>query len=299
MLYFLSPNHAPLQHISSGRLQTRASFTHPNRNIDSFVILVGLHGTLYITQDHREYELKANEYLILFPGHTHFGHRASEGELSYFWCHFTPTIPQNYELVPENALPEHAAFQVAEETEKECLSDFYILPEHGTLSSADRTILIFRQLLDFAKRDCYSNHLANYTLSLLGMEISQEYVEEYRAQKNESVHYHIAEIMEWIRINYDDDLTVQKIAWHFNYNPDYLSATFKKYTGVPLLRYINQTKLSVAKKLLLDSNTPIKQIAFTAGFHDEKHFMKLFKQMEDMTPSQYRNAFYRQKLNNK
>lgn len=296
MLYFLSPNQYPLQHISSGRLLSKAHFTHTRRTLDSFVILAGLHGTLYITQDDRQFELNPNEYLILFPGHTHFGHRASDGELSYFWCHFTPAIA-DYQLLTEPQLFRYTAQQ--EDNSSSTTSDFYILPEHGSLSSADRTILIFRQLLDFAKRNCYSNRLANYTLSLLAMEISQEYLESCRTQEHGNVHYNIAEIVEWIHANYDDDLSVQKIARRFSYNPDYLSATFKKYTGLSLIRYINQTKLSIAKKLLLDSSAPIREVAFTAGFQNEKHFMKLFRQFEDMTPSQYRNAFYRQKLNNK
>ena len=35
------------------------------------------------------------------------------------------------------------------------------------------------------------------------------------------------------------------------------------------------------------------------GFQDEKYFMRVFKQLEGMTPSEYRNGFYEKMINTK
>ena len=81
--------------------------------------------------------------------------------------------------------------------------------------------------------------------------------------------------------------------------PNYLSTLFKRVTGDTLLHYINRQKVSYSEELLLNTVLPIKQIALSSGFEDEKHFMKLFKQYKGVTPSQYRNSFCQVHLNHK
>jgi len=48
---------------------------------------------------------------------------------------------------------------------------------------------------------------------------------------------------------------------------------------------------------LLNSSFSISEIAKQVGFNDDKHFMKLFETFEDVTPTQYRNAYFIKNLN--
>ncbi|MDR1972710.1 MAG: AraC family transcriptional regulator [Treponema sp.] len=103
-------------------------------------------------------------------------------------------------------------------------------------------------------------------------------------------------IIEWIRVNYNLKMGMEKIAKIFFYNPDYLSTAFRKYTGYPLMKYITMVRISNAKKMLLNTSEGIKEIAYKVGFDDEKVFMKRFKQLEGISPTTYRNAFSRTKI---
>jgi YesN/AraC family two-component response regulator len=60
--------------------------------------------------------------------------------------------------------------------------------------------------------------------------------------------------------------------------------------------YIALIRISNAKKLLLETDLTIKEIAYQVGYADEKEFMKRFKLMEEVTPKTYRNAFPRTKM---
>ena len=104
-------------------------------------------------------------------------------------------------------------------------------------------------------------------------------------------------IIEWIRIHYEQPLTVAGIAERFNYHPTYLTGLFKKYTGYPLMTYINRVRITISKNLLTDQAYKVSTVARLCGFPDEKYFMKLFKRYEGMTPSQYRNTFHQKKMN--
>jgi AraC-like DNA-binding protein len=128
------------------------------------------------------------------------------------------------------------------------------------------------------------------------MEISQEFVESRFQRKDRELNPKMEKIIEWIRVNYNLRISVGEIARAFFYNPDYLSTVFRKYTGYPLMKYIAMVRISHAKNLLLNTSEGIKEIAYQVGFDDEKAFMKRFKQLEDVTPTTYRNAFSRVKI---
>jgi AraC-like DNA-binding protein len=312
MLYFISGNKHALIHVSSGKLQCKDNFIHAKRKLDTFVIIICVEGRLHIVQNSIKYTLKENQYLLLFSGHEHFGYKKTEGKLSYYWCHFR--VEQNdYRILSQDNIFLKNLFLAPETGERnesnkpidkdtllcgaEHYSLFYIIPEYGDVSLNGRAILIFKQLLDIARNNCYTNKFPNYALSLLAMEISQEYIENnFLRDSSKDINPKMEKIIEWIRINYNLNLTVKKIARIFMYNPDYLSTVFKKYKGIPLLKYVNMVKIAKAKELLLNSTACIKEIAYQAGFGDEKNFMKRFKQSEDITPTKYRNAFCRTKI---
>jgi AraC-like DNA-binding protein len=301
MRYLICENNNHLIHISSGQLLSDGKFLHPRRKLDSWVIIVCTKGELYISQDNRQYILTENQYIILFAGHEHFGYKESNDKLSYFWCHFR--IKDQFTIVRQDDLMRiyGTEFVVNGENSNSNLaikhfSGNYILPEYGKISSNGRTILIFRQLLDIARNDCYSEMLPNYALSLLALEISQEFIESYFLEKNKEFNPNMEKIIEWVRVNYDRRFSMEEIARNFSYNADYLSTSFRRYTGIPLMKYINIVRVSNAKNLLIDTMDVIKEIAWRVGFEDEKTFMKRFKQIEGITPSTYRNAFHRSKI---
>ncbi len=82
MIFLLSSCREPLRHVGSGQLVNEDGFLHEHRRLDTFVLLVGCRGTLYIEQEGREYALGPNQFLILFPGCEHRGVCPSQGPLS-------------------------------------------------------------------------------------------------------------------------------------------------------------------------------------------------------------------------
>jgi len=110
--------------------------------------------------------------------------------------------------------------------------------------------------------------------------------------------YNISEIVEWIRVHALEDISASDVADKFTYNKDYLSRFFKKKTGFNLQEYIHLMKIAKAKDLLTRSMRSIKYISERVGFNDEKYFMRLFRRYENMTPTEYRKAFYKIHMNN-
>ena len=168
----------------------------------------------------------------------------------------------------------------------------------GSLSPEKRSLLLFVQLLDIAKRDNYQDSWhVRYALNLLLSEYTQEILSQ-GTLLTPQVPAQIHSIIQWIRSHYDEPITVDSPAAQYGYHPTYLTALMKKHTGYPVSSYINHIRIFAAKNLLLSGNTlSVKEISQMCGFSDEKYFMRLFKKIEGITPSQYRNAFYERNMN--
>jgi YesN/AraC family two-component response regulator len=105
------------------------------------------------------------------------------------------------------------------------------------------------------------------------------------------------DIQEYIRLHFNSDLSIPKLAEMFGYNRNYLSTVYKKATGNSLIHYINCTRIAAAKTFLLDTTDSISDIAFRVGYNDSKYFIRVFRELEGMTPVMYRNVYFRKFIN--
>jgi len=291
MYYLQAPCIHPLLLVGAGYLENPGGFLHAQRVVEEeFVLILCIKGTLYIEQDNARHEIKPHEYFLLRPGVMHRGYQPSEGPLAYYWCHFT-LWGNAYQLLNKEEITRQLT---TIKDNPETPHDFYLLPETGSLKHSERVILQFRQLLDAARQPFYSGYLVHYALSLLGLEITTQFVLNYDTQAHSATYKQIVKIIDWIRTHYTEPLSVTRVAQVFSYHPGYIASVFKKHTGTSLLDFINKTKIDAAKNLLLSTNETVKNIAGKLGFTDDKYFMKVFNRLEGTTPRKFRNAFFRQ-----
>jgi AraC-like DNA-binding protein len=83
--------------------------------------------------------------------------------------------------------------------------------------------------------------------------------------------------------------TIQHLAYESGMNRTKLQYGFKKLFGVSIYTYQVQMRMEKAKKLLEDTDKPIKQIAALAGYSTISSFSAACKKAFDLSPSQWRN----------
>ena len=74
----------------------------------------------------------------------------------------------------------------------------------------------------------------------------------------------------------------------FFFSSRYFAKLFKEYTGKSYSGYVNDIKMEFAKKLLLNTDFSIGEIARKTGYDDQGHFGRNFKKYTGMKPSAYR-----------
>ena len=82
---------------------------------------------------------------------------------------------------------------------------------------------------------------------------------------------------------------VKKIADEFGVTLYYISRQFKEHIGEGLSNYIIKYRISKAKELLSTTDDKINKIADEVGFASPGVFIRAFKKIEGITPSEYRN----------
>lgn len=88
-----------------------------------------------------------------------------------------------------------------------------------------------------------------------------------------------------------DEVTRSGISEVFYLSPNYLSKLFRKEAGISLSEYIQNERMSLAKRLLLQNKLSISQIATETGYPSFAHFSKQFKKFVGMTPNEYRKKW--------
>lgn len=96
------------------------------------------------------------------------------------------------------------------------------------------------------------------------------------------------QLMGFIKDNCTENLTNEKIAEHFGYNPIYLNRIFKAYCGLSLHKYMMTERLKLSEKLLLGTDLSVDEIAEKCGFSERSRFCTSFKATHGKTPLEYR-----------
>ena len=104
----------------------------------------------------------------------------------------------------------------------------------------------------------------------------------------------VADALTYIEENFATIENVSEISEYLNVTNPYLSAAFKKNTGVPMKQYLQHLRIAHAKQLL-EANHSVTDVCFECGFNDCSHFIKIFKEMIGVTPYKYKKSYHFQK----
>ncbi|MDR0424519.1 MAG: helix-turn-helix domain-containing protein [Clostridiales Family XIII bacterium] len=97
-------------------------------------------------------------------------------------------------------------------------------------------------------------------------------------------------VIQNIRENYGDKISLRGIAASIHTSPTYLSALFKQKTGMTFTEYLNRVRIAKSCEMLANTAAPLYDISERSGFDDQSYFSKVFKKIHGVTPREYRKA---------
>lgn len=99
--------------------------------------------------------------------------------------------------------------------------------------------------------------------------------------------------------HYQEDLHLENVADTLSFSISYTSKLFKKYTGIPFVKYLAYVRIRASLEALLEGRESIEQIASDCGMPNSKAYTTAFKELYSIVPSDYRKQFIRNMKFNK
>ena len=96
----------------------------------------------------------------------------------------------------------------------------------------------------------------------------------------------VCELVNYINLHIGEDLSLKTLGRVTNYNPTYLSRTFKNITRSPLKTYMDEKRINTAK-VLMSRDGPLAEIAMQVGFQNYSTFYNTFKRLTGVSPERY------------
>lgn len=106
----------------------------------------------------------------------------------------------------------------------------------------------------------------------------------------------IYRVIGFVEHHFTEDLCKEDLARIGMCSVRNLSRKFKECTGETVLEYIHRLRIDKARKMLLETDDKITEIATSVGFNDISFFNKTFKRRMNLTPREYREKSSKEKI---
>ncbi|MDO3409265.1 response regulator [Saccharibacillus sp. CPCC 101409] len=102
------------------------------------------------------------------------------------------------------------------------------------------------------------------------------------------------ECLDWIEEHLREELTLERAAERFFFNPSYFSTWIKQQTGRTFTQHLTEARMRRARELL-GENKRIYEAAAACGYPDTKYFCRVFKKRHGVSPAVYKHRSARKK----
>ena len=304
ILYTPSPfARSSLLHLQEvGSLTAIKPHTSKREKLQSYLCFMVEDGEGDLVYEGKTYELRSGDVVFIDcrKAYSHStGMNLNAGLWSLRWCHFYgPSMPAIYAkycerggqpVIRGNDMGRRADMghgadmargaDVARRADAPCGADVSqystILTDIYTLASSSDYI-----------RDMRINGKLNDLLTLL-MESSWH----REAHTNAPKKMDISSVKSFLDEHYKEKLSLESVASHFFIDKHYLSRLFKEQYGVTLVTYLQQVRITHAKRMLRFTDKSIEEIGLECGIGELNYFSRVFKKMEGVSPSEFRRVW--------
>ena len=296
ILYTPSPfARSSLLHLQEvGSLTAIRPHTSKREKLQSYLCFMVEDGEGELVYEGKKYELRSGDVVFIDcrKAYSHStGMNPNAGLWSLRWCHFCGlSMPAIYAKYCERGgLPVIRGADVSVDLARgadmgrrddvSCGADVSqyaaILTDIYTLASSSDYI-----------RDMRINGKLNDLLTLL-MESSWH----REAHTNAPKKMEISRVKSFLDEHYEEKLSLESVASHFFIDKHYLARLFKEQYGVTLVTYLQQVRITHAKRMLRFTDKSIEEIGLECGIGELNYFSRVFKKLEGVSPSEFRRAW--------
>lgn len=291
-----------LLHIQEvGFLRAVKPHTSKREKLQSYLCFAVEEGKGELVYEGKRYELKQGDVVFIdckksYSHSTGYRRASSErksdmgdegGDLwTLKWCHFYgPSMPAIYAKYCERG--GEPVIRTAE------LSGVPYGEDADTGEQTGLYTALLSELYDLASspdyiRDMRINEKLNALLTLL---MKSSRYREKGGNMPAPKKTELPQVKAFIDEHYAEKLSLKSVAGSFFIDKYYLARLFKERYGVTVTAYLQQVRITHAKRMLRFTDMKIEDIASECGLGEPNYFSRVFKKIEGMSPSEFRKRW--------
>lgn len=95
-------------------------------------------------------------------------------------------------------------------------------------------------------------------------------------------------VCEYIDEHCTEDLSLDEIAERSGFSKFHFARLFKEFMNVSFYKYVSQKRIEMAEDMLRNPHITVTEIAMSSGFANSSAFIRMFKQINGCTPTEFR-----------
>lgn len=236
-------------------------------------------GTAYLTMNGEEYELTADDIVIMPPRRIH----------GYIFSEKCKELVDSRTAVFDLSMLQSA-------NSDSCTIKYFapLLQGCCTCKPVVKDPVMKKYLLEIYR--AFEKKEEGYELEIkakLMMTIREAFRKKYIIANDNSiqppqVYESMMVAIDYITLHYNEDISLDDMSKVTGKSKYYLTRNFHKYTGMPCIEYINHYRLTTAANMLRSTNQLVIDIAMEVGFDNISYFNKLFRRKFGVTPKEFR-----------
>ena len=296
ILYTPSPfARSSLLHLQEvGSLSAIRPHTSKREKLQSYLCFMVEDGEGELVYEGKKYELRSGDVVFIDcrKAYSHStGMNPNAGLWSLRWCHFYgPSMPAIYAKYCERGgLPVIRGADVSVDLARG--ADMGRRDDVSCGADVSQYAAILTDIYTLASSSDYIRDMRIngklYDLLTLLMESSWH----REAHTNAPKKMEISRVKSFLDEHYKEKLSLESVASHFFIDKHYLARLFKEQYGVTLVTYLQQVRITHAKRMLRFTDKSIEEIGLECGIGELNYFSRVFKKLEGVSPSEFRRVW--------
>lgn len=276
-------------------LQRQDSWRNMQRRIFDHQFFYCFTGIVHIVLREETYRLQPGDLLIVPPNVPHqlWVDEAAPGELYWFHCDLFMLEDREWVRDFYVDMERYITLFGAELPHKEHIRENpvfeggYTLPAYCSFLDTEPIEYCFRMM---HKSFLSGERVWQITAKRCFFEILDALLKRTMEAKNADEHktYVVNQIKSYVAKHYFEQITIQDMCADTGLNTEYASKLFRQQTGMKLVEYVGRFRVAQSKKLLIDRDLNIADIADMVGFSSENYYSNVTKKYEGKAPARLR-----------